>query len=94
VTAEFWGLDNYADPGPKPFIPARVPRKAYYQQGSDTCSPSFDRSSMMADLTRRAMEFFGTLQGVDWKTVEFRIVNHGTEPPGTELWRWEVWIIG
>lgn len=72
----------------------QTPRKAYHQTAVDTQGPYFDRASSMAEASRAALEFFESLASVDWLTLEFRVLRHGTEDPGIELWRWEVWIKG
>jgi hypothetical protein len=91
--AEFYGLAELGLPDPGPAAPPKVtaPRRVYVQK---FVAESYlnDRAYLMARFSERAMRFFAEQPGLDWKTVEFRVVNNGSEPRPGEAWRWEAWV--
>lgn len=95
MSAEFYGIHGYADPGPKHFAKAEGRRKLVVQEGVDPVHLASveARQDMMATLAARAMGVFGSSgREVDWHTLTFQVTRTGMELlPNEELWRWEVW---
>jgi len=80
-------------PGAQPFTKASGLRHAYCQEGVDVRRMDVEeRSHVMANLARRATDFFDGYETVQWHTLRFEVANNGTEPAGTEIWRWSVWV--
>ena len=71
----------------------QTPRKVYHQVSVDI-KGDWDRARLMSEQAARAVTFLSSLPNIDWLTLEFRVVNNGTEPVGTEVWRWEAWMKG
>ena len=95
MSAEFYGIHGYADPGPKPFVKAEGRRKLVVQLGAsgDTVRVPADRQEQMSILAARAVGVFASSgRAVEWHTLTFRVDRTGMELlPDEEFWRWEVW---